>query len=449
MDNMTWVNGLHTIKVGGSARWTQVDLFNDAGILPTYILEFGTGNPDPLVPGLFPGGISSGELSTASGMLGVLGGVVDTAEQRFNVTSPASGYVDEASQTNVLNQNFLTFYLGDTWRLTPDLTLSSGFRWEFHSVPDETQGLALLPVGGIESVLDPEAIIDFAGAANGRPFFNADRNNFAPSIGLAWRVSDNTVLRGSYGLNYVIDNNFTTVLNALRGNDGLSQLISVPGIRGTVSGDGLLSIPTPEFKIPRTARDGILADPTAAIFTIDPNLRTPYVQQWNIGVQHEIMQNTAVELRYVGNHGVKLSRAVDLNQLLLPPEFVEEFRRAQRNLAANGNPYAGEPLPIFHQLGFGGFLQSGASKTGFATVRSGSTSVLFWHPTGHSSLPVKEARDSAPPCRSAIFIAIPMPSSAISSATMRSPSTTLSSSRSEGVCARVSQASSTIPGARC
>ena len=359
MDNVTWVNGLHTIKVGGSVRWTRVDLFNDAGIVPTYILEFGAGNQDPLVPGLFPGGISSGELSTASGMLGVLGGFVDTAEQRFNVTSPASGYVDGASQTNVLNQNFLTFYLGDTWRLTPNLTLSSGFRWEFHSVPDETQGLALLPLGGVESVLDPGAIIDFAGATNGRPFFNADRNNFAPSIGVAWRVSDNTVLRGSYGLNYVIDNNFTTVLNALRGNDGLSQLSSVPGIRGTVSGNGLLPIPTPEFKIPRTARDGILADPLAAIFTIDPNLRTPYVQQWNVGIQHEIMQNTAVELRYVGNHGVKLSRAVDLNQLLLPPEFVEEFRSAQRNLAANASPYAGEPLTIFHQLGFGGFLQSG------------------------------------------------------------------------------------------
>ena len=83
------------------------------------------------------------------------------------------------------------------------------------------------------------------------------------------------------------------------------------------------------------------------------------MQQWNIGVQHKLMQDTAVELRYVGNHGVKLIRAIDLNQLLLPPDFVADFRTAQRNLAANGDPRVGEPLQIFPQLGFAGFLQSG------------------------------------------------------------------------------------------
>ena len=166
-------------------------------------------------------------------------------------------------------------------------------------------------------------------------------------------------MRAGYGINYVVDNGLTTVLNALRANAGLSQSVALSGLSGTVSGGGLVPIPVPEFRIPRTARDGILANSTAALFTIDPGMRTPYVQQWNIGVQHKLMQDTAVELRYVGNHGVKLTRAIDLNQLLLPPAFVEDFRRAQRNLAANGAPWAGEPLQIFPQLGFAGFLQSG------------------------------------------------------------------------------------------
>ena len=359
MDNLTWVNGNHTIKVGGGVRWTKVDSFNDAGIVPTYYLGFGPGNPDPLVPGLFPGGISSSDLGAASGMLATLAGVVDEADQTFNVASVGSGYTDGASETNILNQNFVNIYLADTWRVTPEFTLNFGFRWEFHSVPDEARGLALLPVGGPESVLDPNAVIDFAGASNGRPFFRNDLNNYAPSLGFAWRVSDKTVLRGGYGLNYVVDNNFTTVLNAMRGNAGLSLAQTVSGIGGTLSSGGLVPIPVPEFKVPRTARDQVLADPTAALFTIDENLRTPYVQQWNIGLQHEFLQNTAVELRYVGNHGIKLTRAIDLNQVLLPPEFVTDFRRAQRNLAAYGSPYAGEPLQIFPQLGFAGFLQSG------------------------------------------------------------------------------------------
>ena len=360
MDNVTWVKGDHTVTIGGGARWTRIDSFSDAGLLPTYTLGFGPGNPDPLVPELFPGGISSDELDTAADLLATLGGFVDEVSQRFNVSSPTSGYVDGATERRILNQHFVNFYLGDAWRVTPEISLTFGLRWEFHSVPDEAQGLALLPVGGVASVLDPDAAVDFAGSMHGRPFFNTDRNNFAPNIGWAWQISSGTVLRGGYGLNHVIDNSITTVDNALSGNDGLSQLVVLPGLSGTVSGGGLVPVSEPEFKIPRTARDGILADSQFALFTIDPNFRTPYVQQWNIGLQHRILPDTAVELRYVGNRGVKLVRAIDLNQLLLPPAFVEDFRRAQRNLAANGDPRVGEALQIFPQLGLGGFLQSGS-----------------------------------------------------------------------------------------
>ena len=360
IDNLTWTRGNHVIKLGGSARWTEVDSYNDAGLVPTYTVGFGPGNENPLTPNLFPGGIASGEFSTASSLLAVLGGIVDEASQTFNVESTTSGFVDGATQRRIMAQDFLNFYAGDNWRITPDLSLSFGVRWEVHGVPDETQGLALLPVGGADAVLDPNAVVDLAGANNGRPFFNRDLNNFAPNVGLAWQVGENTVLRAGFGLNYVIDNIITTVQNALRGNDGLTQTVTLSGLGGTIGGGGLVPVPEPEFKIPRTARDGILADPTAAIYTIDPNLRTPYVQQWNVGLQHMILPDTAREIRYLGNHGVKLIRAIDLNQVMLPAPFVEDFRRAQRNLAANGHPAAGEPLQVISRIGLGGWLQSGA-----------------------------------------------------------------------------------------
>ena len=233
----------------------------------------------------------------------------------------------------MLEQNFLAFYGGDTWKIRNSLTLSVGLRWEFHAVPDEANGLILLPVGGINSVLDPNAVVDFAGGGT-RPLFKNDLNNFAPNFALAWQPfkSGKTVIRGGYGINYVVDNNFTAALNAFRGNDGLTQGVSLAGVSGTLS-RGVPGIPTPDFKIPRTARDGILLDPAAALYTIDPNLRTPYVQQYTIGIQHEIFRDTALEVRYVGNHGIKLGRAVDVNQVFFPSEFVEDFRRAQRNLA--------------------------------------------------------------------------------------------------------------------
>ena len=336
-----------------------MNAYNDAGLVPTYYLGFGVGNPDPLVPGVFPGGISSDELSTASGLLAALGGIVDEAAQTFNVASKMSGFVDGATERRIFSQNFVNSYVGDTWRVDPYTSLTFGLRWELHTVPDETQGLALLPVGGAQAVLDPDAVVDFAGATNSRPFFNGDRNNFAPNIGVARQLTDKLVLRGGYALNYVLDNNMTTVDNALGANEGLSQTVALPGLSGTVSGSGLVAVEAPEFNVPRTARDGIRADPQAALFTFDENMRTPYVQQWNVGLQYQLLPDTAVEVRYVGNRGTDLTRAIDLNQLLLPEAFVEDFRRAQRNLAANGDPRIGEALQIFPLLGFGGFLQSG------------------------------------------------------------------------------------------
>ena len=268
--------------------------------------------------------------------------------------------MDGATERRILSQSFVNFYAGDTWRITPDTSLTFGLRWELHTVPDETQGLALLPVGGVEAVLDPDAVVDFAGTANGRPFFNSDRNNFAPNIGVARQLNDKMVLRAGYALNYVLDNNMTTVSNALGANDGLRQTVVLPGVAGTLSGGGRVPVTAPEFNIPRTARDGILADSTAALYTFDPDLRTPYVQQWNVGLQYQLLPDTAVEVRYVGNRGTDLIRAIDLNQLLLPGAFVEDFLRARRNLAANGDPRIGEPLLIFPLLGLGGFLHSGA-----------------------------------------------------------------------------------------
>ncbi|RPJ80757.1 MAG: carboxypeptidase regulatory-like domain-containing protein, partial [Acidobacteria bacterium] len=223
LDNMSWVKGNHTFKFGGNYRALRVDQFNAAGTVPAYILGFGTGNSDPLTAGLFPGGIAADDLATASELLGILGGFVRTSQQTFNVTSRNSGFVQGAQEERLIKQNFFSVFGGDNWRLSPSVTINYGLRWEFHGVPTEDQGLALLPVGGTEAVLDPNATVDFAGEGTGRNFFNNDLNNFAPNVGIAWRPFDKTVFRAGYSIAYVVDNNITTVTNALAGNDGLRQ----------------------------------------------------------------------------------------------------------------------------------------------------------------------------------------------------------------------------------
>src|SRR5262249_21895978 len=150
-----------------------------------------------------------------------------------------------------------------------------------------------------------------AGGGKGtRPFYKPDKNNFAPNFSFSWDPfgEGKTAIRGGYSISYVIDSLIQTAENAaIDGNDSRTSVVTRPNISATVSG-GLPSVATPTFKVPRTLKDqqAIVENPT--VFTIDPNLRTPYVQQWNIGVERQIFPNTVVEVRYVGNRGVKLTR---------------------------------------------------------------------------------------------------------------------------------------------
>jgi hypothetical protein len=101
------------------------------------------------------------------------------------------------------------------------------------------------------------------------------------------------------------------------------------------------------------------------MFTFDRNLRTPYVLQWSFGLQRELSPSTALEVRYVANHAVKLFRGFDLNQIdILANGLLDEFLLAQENLACNrSNGYnrfddlsaffgCGGPLPILEAMDF-------------------------------------------------------------------------------------------------
>jgi len=360
INNTSWIKNKHLLRFGSNVRWVRTEPFNNSGIIPLYNLGFNAiGNQNPLLRRLFPGDISSTDFANATNILALLGGFVSDAGQTFNVTSRNSGFVKGAPDKRNIDYFTLSFYGGDSWRIRPNLTLNAGLRWEFVSVPAETNGLALLPVGGLGALSNPNAVLDFAGKGTGRPFHNKDLNNFAPSFSFAWDPfgTGKTSIRAGYSISYAIDNNITTVFNAFANNAGLSQDVILDGLRGTVSRGGIVPINAPTFKVPRTAADNIALDPTSALFTIDPNLRTPYVQQWTLSLEREIFPDTALEVRYVGNRGTKLHRGMDLNQIKIRENgFLDDFLRAQRNLTNTGDPYRGEQLRIFPRLGLEGFL---------------------------------------------------------------------------------------------
>ncbi len=347
-DNLSFVKGSHLFRFGGNFRSVEAEPFSFAGVLPAYTIGFGVSNPNPLnatSTAQFPGGIGSNDFTNASNLLALLTGGVSTVTQTFNVTSATSGYVSGADQRRNLKYELHGFYGSDTWRVRPNLTLNFGLRYEYYTPVRELNGIGLLPRGGLEALYDPNLVLDLAGGVKGtQPFYKPDRNNFAPNFSFSWSPGESrkTAINGGYSISYVIDSVIQTAENALiDGNDGLTSTVTDRNLTGTVSGGGLSPVATPAFKIPRTLRDQQTINLNPTVFSIDPNLKTPYVQQWNIGIEREIMRDTVLEVRYVGNHGVKLIRGLDINQVVIFGNgFLQDFLRAQQNIITAENERA-------------------------------------------------------------------------------------------------------------
>jgi len=341
-DNASWAHGSHFLRFGGNFRHVQIAPFSFAGVLPSYTIGFGSGNINPLNSGAtmqFPGGIAADDFTNASRLLALLTGAVTTATQTFNVVDAGSGYVKGASQRRDLRYYALGFYASDTWRLRPNLTLNFGLRHDYYDPVREVNGLGLLPRGGLEALYDPNLVLEQAGGGKGtRPFYKPDKNNFSPNFSFSWDPfgEGKTAIRGGYSISHVIDSLIQTAENAaIDGNDGLSSVVSQPNINATVSG-GLPAVATPTFKVPRTLKDQQAINPNPTVFAIDPNLRTPYVQQWSLSIERQILPDTVAEVRYVGNRGVKLTRGIDINQVVIFGNgFLDDFKRAQGNLLAS------------------------------------------------------------------------------------------------------------------
>ena len=364
IDNATWVRGNHTMKFGTTARFVKILNFNDGGTIKQYFVGFNTStNTNPLATGNFPGGISSTEFATAGNLLGLLTGAVNRVDQTFNVADRTSGFTPLVGSIRHLDYNTLAFYGGDTWRVRENLSINFGMRWEYIGPLTERDGLGLMPKDTSLAVLnDPRAVLDFAGKGTGREFLAKDLNNFAPNFSFAWDPfkSGKTSIRGGFSIAYAIDNNATVLNNSsVGGNAGLQSTVSITTLKGTVSGGiqncpgtppvcaGLSTVPTPTFLVPRTLVDQLSLSQSPTLFTTQFNLKTPYAEQWNFGIEREIFKDTGLSIGYVGNRGVQLTRGLDTNQVrIFENGFLADFLRARANCEAQGATLAGSGTPL-------------------------------------------------------------------------------------------------------
>jgi len=377
-DNATWLHNRHELSFGFQAQLLHASPYNDAGIVPTYTLGISGANTSSITATEIPG-IRSSDLSNANALYANLAGIVSTAAQTFNVTSATSGFVPGATNLRQLTHSTWAGYIQDKYKLRSNMTLNIGVRYEYWTPIDEKNSLYLAPRlenNNVKAtVLDPNAILDFIGKSSGRPFYNSDKNNFAPNIGFAWDPfkEGKTSIRGGYMIAFVNDNVVTTVRNSVTTSSGLSFANTQSNLVALLA--GAPAVTAPAYKVPRTLADNYAITKTSATGMPDPNLRTPYVQQWNLGIQHDV-KGTIFAIRYIGNRGSDLLRAVDYNQINYNANgFLGDFLRAQNNAALaekqglgyvgtyNANVSGSVPLTVFPLLGSAGGLTNSTYQT--------------------------------------------------------------------------------------
>ena len=202
-----------------------------------------------------------------------------------------------------------SLFAQDQYRLTPDLTLTYGLRWEVNPGPTGRNGFDLFPIVG--------TFPNFSVGPTNASFYETTKSNFAPRVGLAWNARERT------GLDLVIRTGF-----------GVFHDLGV-GLGGSLS-DNLRapskSFANSAFPLPASELQ-ILPLPETPPYTIatgiDPNLKLPYSLHWNLNGEQSFGANQSLSIGYVGSAGRRQLQT----QLFLNPN--SDFRQLRfiRNAA--------------------------------------------------------------------------------------------------------------------
>jgi len=276
--NVTWIHGRHNWKAGYEFRRTTVDEFFNSGQRST--LAF-------------------------SGLDAFVAGSVDKfSRQAFGDTR------------RNMYQNNNSFYVQDSWRIMPRVTLNYGLRWDYFGVIGEDKNLF--------SVLDNTGALH-----NVSELYPKDYNNFAPRASVAWDIfgTGKTVARAGWGIYYDGFSQdffggqlpFPTFNAGPAFNDVGPRAVSFsfsPLLGGSYTAGPCTAgqIPVPNSALCAPAVFTGTADDA---FTVNQgHLRTPWVHNFNVNVEQQLGRKASVQIGYVGSLGRKLFTYYDINQSL-------------------------------------------------------------------------------------------------------------------------------------
>jgi len=276
IDGFSWKAGSHEWKFGYEFRRTEVDSFygaNFRGVLS------------------FDGTVVAGGSSPVSGLVDFLAG------------QPSGGRIATGDTDRNSWQNSHAVYVQDSWRLRRDVTFNVGLRWDYFGVIHEEKGRF--------SVYDPAV-----GLVLKEKLYDKDFNNFGPRMSLAWDIGGKgkTVIRAGLGLFYdIFSQDFFTgqiPFNCFNCPGVAYNPVGPSPVFLSLSPVGPFVNNAPVFD-PTTTGPG--SPDTTDVFTVN-NIRTPYVYNYNLNVQHELGKFGVLQVGYVGSQGRKLFRIRDINQ---------------------------------------------------------------------------------------------------------------------------------------
>lgn len=297
VNNWTKIVRNHTIKFGGDLRRVRDDLLQDQTFSPRGIFRF-----------------ADQQTSDASSSGTNLGNNVAS----FLLDQPSQVGRDVNTFFPAYRQWWLFAFVSDKWQVTSKLTLDLGVRWEFY--PPATPKIA----SGFTNY-DPVANNLVIAGVGGNPSnlgMKTRFNYFAPRTGFAYRITDNTVLRGGFGMSYMpyADNNYAYNYPVRSNNaynpTGASPYTPAVLANGTTVATFQAGFPAP-VPVPIPA-NGIIPVTTATLaaqnlFYVPLDYKNPYVSSWNLAIQQALPYDMSMQIAYVANHGTGIPSNIDIN----------------------------------------------------------------------------------------------------------------------------------------
>ena len=345
VDNFSFIKGNHTFKTGVNIRWYAIDQFRRATNFYPRLTFSTTDAPTVLRPNTADNnttGINSNDLTRLNSLFNDLMGVVGTVRKVFYSNGKDFPSADQELKFLQRAREY-NFYFQDDWRISSRLTLNLGVRYEFNSVPYDLSGMQVVNDKPLNSRSADVSLVP-AGPGTDRKWYNSDRNNFAPALGFAWtpQGDNKTAIRGGYRMAY--NRLVNWALNVVEQNQPGTTRTMITRPNSAISSTNPTSVRASDTVIQTLVEQlssGVVgtqvqrtpaADRSSTPLLFDPNLRTPFVHQWNLSIQRQILNDTIVEVAYVGNKGTHMFRMLNANQAAVTPEFLESFRQAQRGV---------------------------------------------------------------------------------------------------------------------